>query len=230
MNEHSFTELGRRVPRVSEARLEARRTQILDAAVACFARKGFHQTTMAEIAAEAGVSDGLAYRYFASKEQLIDAAVQRQADPVPAAGVHAASRAETVTGLVRLLLDADVDRLDGSPEVTAQMAARFRTWAEAVHDADRRDAVLARWRHHIEVGAGLAAGGQAAGTIAHGLDPEAVGRVLLAVHDGLNLQAVLDPEMDLARCNDVVLALFAGAFGDDRAEDDRPVGAGQDES
>lgn len=48
-----------------------RRGQILGAALRCFARKGFHQTTMHEIAAEATLSAGALYRYFKSKSELI---------------------------------------------------------------------------------------------------------------------------------------------------------------
>lgn len=48
-----------------------RRSQILGAAMACFARKGLHQTTMQDISEQAGISVGLIYRYFESKEQVI---------------------------------------------------------------------------------------------------------------------------------------------------------------
>lgn len=48
-----------------------RRHEILAAAQRCFARSGFHQTSMQEICAEAGMSPGNLYRYFASKEALI---------------------------------------------------------------------------------------------------------------------------------------------------------------
>ena len=37
------------MPKVTEAHLEARREQILDAAAECFARKGFHRSTMHDI-------------------------------------------------------------------------------------------------------------------------------------------------------------------------------------
>jgi AcrR family transcriptional regulator len=50
-----------------------RRGQILNAAMICFARTGFHQTSMQDISAEAGISVGLIYRYFASKEAVIGA-------------------------------------------------------------------------------------------------------------------------------------------------------------
>ena len=50
---------------------EMRHEQILEAAMTCFARRGFHQTTMQDISTEAGISVGLIYRYFESKEQVI---------------------------------------------------------------------------------------------------------------------------------------------------------------
>src|SRR2546423_8541873 len=54
-----------------------RPSQILDAAVVCFAKRGFHQTCMHDISAEAGISVGLIYRYFANKEAVIAAMADR---------------------------------------------------------------------------------------------------------------------------------------------------------
>ena len=50
-----------------------RRTQILDAALVCFGQRGFHQTSMHDISAAAGISVGLIYRYFENKEAVISA-------------------------------------------------------------------------------------------------------------------------------------------------------------
>ncbi|MFE7798739.1 TetR/AcrR family transcriptional regulator [Nocardia sp. NPDC057440] len=61
------------MPRVSEEHLERRRQQILDAAQLCFARKGFHETSMQDVFAESGLSAGAVYRYFKSKNELISA-------------------------------------------------------------------------------------------------------------------------------------------------------------
>ena len=50
-----------------------RRAQILHAAFVCFAKRGFHQASMHDISAEAGISVGLIYRYFQNKEAVISA-------------------------------------------------------------------------------------------------------------------------------------------------------------
>jgi len=66
--------------RVTEAHVEARRNQILDAAWGCFARRGFHQTTMQDIATDAGISAGAIYRYYASKEAVLAAITERNTE------------------------------------------------------------------------------------------------------------------------------------------------------
>jgi TetR/AcrR family transcriptional regulator, repressor for uid operon len=54
-----------------------RRAEILVAAQRCFARSGFHQTSMQEICAEAGMSPGNLYRYFGSKVEIIAGIAER---------------------------------------------------------------------------------------------------------------------------------------------------------
>ena len=60
-------------PQVTEAHLEARHRQIVEAALVCFTGKGFHQTTMQDICRRAELSPGAVYRYFASKDDIIEA-------------------------------------------------------------------------------------------------------------------------------------------------------------
>lgn len=57
---------------------EARRSQILRAAARCFARQGFHRTTMREVYREAGLSAGAVYNYFPSKEAVIEAVAAQE--------------------------------------------------------------------------------------------------------------------------------------------------------
>ena len=59
------------MPKLKPDTQRARREHILDAAEQCFARAGFHRTTMQDICRDAAVSPGALYVYFASKEDLI---------------------------------------------------------------------------------------------------------------------------------------------------------------
>ncbi|HPG89935.1 MAG TPA: TetR/AcrR family transcriptional regulator [Hyphomicrobium sp.] len=65
------------MPKLKPDTQRARRENILDAALRCFARGGFHATTMQEICKEAAVSPGAVYVYFASKEDLIAGLCER---------------------------------------------------------------------------------------------------------------------------------------------------------
>jgi len=66
------------MPRVTDAHRESRRRQILDASIDCFAREGFHRTSMSHIIAEAGVSTGTIYLYFTSKEEIVEAIAEER--------------------------------------------------------------------------------------------------------------------------------------------------------
>jgi len=65
------------MPKLKPDTHRARREHILDAAQICFARSGFHRTTMQDICKEAVVSPGALYVYFGSKEDLIAGIVER---------------------------------------------------------------------------------------------------------------------------------------------------------
>lgn len=65
------------MPKLKPDTQRQRREAILDAAERCFARAGFHRTSMQRICKEAGISPGALYVYFASKEDLIAGITER---------------------------------------------------------------------------------------------------------------------------------------------------------
>jgi TetR/AcrR family transcriptional regulator, repressor for uid operon len=74
-------ELDTRTVQLSGKRAEKREVQtqrIMDAAKKCFVRSGFRGASMHEICAEAGMSPGALYRYFPSKESIIEAISETQ--------------------------------------------------------------------------------------------------------------------------------------------------------
>ena len=58
------------MPKVTDEHVAARRRQILSAALRCFAREGFHRTTMQDIFRESDLSPGAVYSYFKGKDEL----------------------------------------------------------------------------------------------------------------------------------------------------------------
>ncbi len=87
-----------------EARLAATRERIVRAALSLVARGGYGATAMPAIAAEAGVSTGLLYRYFPSKADLFDEvfrrASQREIDACAAAAALPGSARERLARVV----------------------------------------------------------------------------------------------------------------------------------
>lgn len=69
---------------------EERKQEILDTAMRLFYEKGYEKTSIADIAKEIGVAQGLCYRYFPSKEALFDSAIEQYADEI--AGKYSMSK------------------------------------------------------------------------------------------------------------------------------------------
>ncbi|MGH2906972.1 MAG: TetR/AcrR family transcriptional regulator [Solirubrobacterales bacterium] len=67
-------------------RAEARREEILDAAERVFAEKGFHETGIADIAAELGIGHGTFYRYFDNKQDIAAQVLERAVMGIAKAG------------------------------------------------------------------------------------------------------------------------------------------------
>src|SRR5437764_10333023 len=107
------------MPRVSDEYMARRREEILEAAKACFAREGFHATSMRDVYRECGLSPGAVYNHFASKDEIVrslgeerlrGAQAQREAlalidDPVEALRLLAAGTREQLIREEDLLLD-----------------------------------------------------------------------------------------------------------------------------
>lgn len=68
------------MPKISPAQEQHRREQILTAATLCFARQGYHATSMDDVVRQSGLSVGAIYTYFPSKEDLFLALSDQRAE------------------------------------------------------------------------------------------------------------------------------------------------------
>jgi AcrR family transcriptional regulator len=199
------------VPRVNQDYLESRRRQIMEAAVACFARDGFHRTTMADIVRETGLSAGAIYRYFPAKEDIV-AAIAAEHHARESAVLDGATGAAEPADVLRDLARVSLGRLTDPAEqrwrrVTVQL------WGEALRDERVMGIVRSGLDEPVEVIAALLRRGQRDGSVPAGIDPVSAARVCAAIFQGLVLQQAWDPGLDIDGYVEAVIALvgrFAG--------------------
>lgn len=178
------------MPKVTEAHSAARRQQIIDAAYRCFARKGFHQTTMREIYAEANLSPGAIYHYFDSKDAIIQASFEF--DYERSLGLFAAAlQHDDPLQALHELLDFFFQGLEsaaalGAPRVNVQ------SWGEALVNPPLLETMRRLRDSYLATLTQLIRNAQATGQLDPSLDPQAVGRMLLSLYYGLELQKALD--------------------------------------
>lgn len=164
---------------------ERRRQQILQAALQCFRRRGFHQASMQEICAEAALSAGAFYRYFSSKADLITAiAEDEQHDTIAALDIMESGGGvlDAITAFAERIL-MRFDRENGA--ICADV------YAEAA-----RDPLLARRLGATEsvTATRLADALRAAaarGEIDPAVDPDEAASVLLALIDGMGFRRMV---------------------------------------
>jgi AcrR family transcriptional regulator len=207
------------MPKVSEARLEARRAQILAAAVECFARRGFHETTMADIAREAGITAGAIYRYFPSKEDVVEASARARRE-ARAARYRAASQRGGTLQVLDELVELTFARA-ARPDAFMRLAVQL--YGEALRNRRVRETVRELWSDNLSQLEGIVRHAQLEGEINPVLEPSAVARVLMATYEGLVVHKTIDPGVDVEQCTAVLRALYRGDF----RRGDRPVSDGE---
>ena len=196
------------MPRVSQQYRDARRREILEAAGRCFAENGFHSTSMQDFFAASGLSAGLVYRYFRSKDELITVLAREALQLLRASveeAIAAGERPGTEEVLVRLL--RTIDELDARERI-ARVAVQI--WGEALVNpavGAAFTAEIVRLQAALEQ---LVRTAQAAGQLDRDLDPAYAARALYSILPGFLLQRALDPALDGASYQRAARALIAG--------------------
>lgn len=196
------------MPKVTEAYLEERRQQILDAAMACFARNGFHRTTMEDIGREAGLSSTVAYRYFDSKEDIIFATIQSGLDRWRRFYETELEEEHALRALERFV-DNHLQRLE-QPGREVYYKVRLQLWAETLQNPKVAEKARSLRQEGLEQTAEIIRKGQERGQINPNLDAMAVSIAFAANHDGFVLHWLADPEVDIWQYRTVFMAMLQG--------------------
>jgi AcrR family transcriptional regulator len=182
------------MPRLSTELRDQRRRHVLTSAWSCFSRDGFHATSMDDIIAATGMSSSAVYRYFRSKDELIEASAEEaltllsgffarmlDTEPTPAP-------ADVLAGLLGEL----ANRTAGLDYDLSKIA--MYSWAEALRRPAVAEQTTAFYRGVHGHLTGLALRWRTAGHLPADADPEAVATVLVSLMPGLVVnQHLVDP-------------------------------------
>ena len=189
--------------KVDPKKYEAKRRQILDAAIACFSRKGFHQTSTAEICAEAGMSPGNLFHYFANKKAIIAAIVEEEGRQTK---VHF-DRIQRAQDLFAELLEFMGLILELGSNKT-YLRLQLEIAAEALRDAEIGALVAANDQALQDSLRMLLRNAAVRGQVDPTLAPADGARWIAALIDGIFNRFAVDPGFELHRQRDVLQLLL----------------------
>jgi AcrR family transcriptional regulator len=200
---------------------EARRRQILQAAVQVIAEQGLCDTRIQSVAERAGASPALVIYYFGTKDRLLAEALSHAEEAfyrdTASALAEVASARDQLIRLVQLSCAVG----EQSAGFVDEWVLWLDLWARAPRDrevARDREALDRRWRQTI---AGIVRQGQGGGEFAP-VDADEFALRLAALIDGLAVQVVLgDPEVPAERMFDLCMRTCAGELGFPWTPEDR---------
>ncbi len=192
------------MPKLKPETQAARREHILDAAERCFARAGFHRTTMQDICKAAGVSAGALYVYFSSKEELIAGISERDRAKLGAELGEIGNAPDLMIALRKLgehycieqprqknILCVEIGAESTRNPVVGQI---YQTFDQGMLDAFEN--VLTKARDE--------------GKIAPSIAPRDAANILQLIGDGLFWRRAIDPNFDAEHYLPVLMGIVAG--------------------
>lgn len=194
---------------------ELSRAQLLDAAEEIFARKGYHDTTLREIAELAEFSVGSVYSFFANKDDLFLNVFLRRGDEFMPALRAVLGEGGTPLERLHRLVDFEVGFFRRHPHF-GRLYLRTSTVTSPAQERDVERALSENFREAMELQAGLFVDGQRAGELRSG-DPAVLARMfsgLVAAYQAMDPAVVADGPGDgerlpLAELHGIVEAAFA---------------------
>jgi AcrR family transcriptional regulator len=189
------------MPKVTVEHVEARRRQILSAALRCFARQGFHRATMQDIFRESDLSPGAVYSYFKGKDELMSAII---AEVMSFVGEAAVLITEPLPeGRLRRPGEALAEIIDRYQDFElGTVVERARIFPHLVGEQQRNPQLNAAVRTALDTLRGvfetLARAAQERGELDAAVDPEAFSRLPISLMQGLLVQVgIYGEELDI---------------------------------
>lgn len=165
---------------------------ILDAAVVCFAKKGFHLTTTAEICREAGMSPGHVFHYFSSKQEIIEAIAVEDREIFAELFAKHVDETKVVESIIAIIKGV-IEFINIYPNV-ARLCIEIN--AEATRNPEVMRIFLENEAINKQIMSDLVAIGIQNGEIAQDLDADIIADWLFILTNGVFCYSVADQSFD----------------------------------
>lgn len=176
------------MPKISPAQEQQRRAQILAAAMACFARQGYHATSMDDVVRESGLSVGAIYSYFPSKEDLFLTLGEDRAQQTLAYMSQLFACPGSITEKSREAVDYFFDRL--TDEFVPLMRVNVEFLSEAIKSKAIRDRQDRRCESIRQFFISLLSDAQQRGEVRSDVDIHGAAELMMALGEGIVLLSV----------------------------------------
>jgi TetR/AcrR family transcriptional regulator, fatty acid metabolism regulator protein len=184
--------------------------QILDAAVMVFARQGFHQSTVAQVAKAAGVADGTIYLYFKSKDDILFQFYEYKARQVFERFRRAVDEAVHAVDKLRNLVRTHLSEFQGDIHMAIVYQAETHQHRRAAQAAIKEMSKMYR-----DIVIEIVELGQQEGDLRSDLTIGLVMRLINgAVNEVINAWIHAGGEYDLVSMADPLVELFLGGIGE----------------
>jgi AcrR family transcriptional regulator len=197
------------MPKISEEQRQARRTEILDVAGRCFARQGFHRTTMEDIIRALKSSPGAVYCYFRGKSEIVAAIAEQRHKRESALLDELLLSGNVAEGFERL--GRAFFRMLEDPEEKERRKVTIQIWAESLRDKRIRK-IVERGIAQRDLLTAALRNAQQAGQLPEDVDTDAFSRVLLALVQGFILQQAWEPNLYAEAYLTTALRLINASF------------------
>jgi TetR/AcrR family fatty acid metabolism transcriptional regulator len=184
--------------------------RILEAAVKVFARHGFFQSTVAQVAKEAGVADGTIYLYFKNKDDILVQFFNYKTEQVLGRFRKEVEKAGNAKEKLRRLIRCHLEEF----QQDINMAVVYQAWTRQTHHKFAEDLIDDLTRTYLGLVSEIVEKGQEEGTMRKDLYMGLVKRFVLgAVDEVINTWVLSGGKYDLKSMADPLVDLYLRGIG-----------------
>ena len=160
--------------------------KIIEAATKVFAKKGFYNSKVADIAAEADVADGTIYLYFKNKDDILISIFEHSMDVFISTVKKTLETSLDPAEKLELFIKLHLELVEKNPYVAQVLQIELRQSSKFMKEYDVR-----KFKAYLEIISGIIQQGQSKGVFNNNLDLHILSRAIFGAVDEMALEWIL---------------------------------------